>query len=125
MQVVLFSDGYDPRGRSNYNVKVAILDLAGQLFDPVEGVPCATSLLTWRELPRADWVPWAVNGCVHEIPLFSPACATLFSTSYSCASLWPTITRCGLSCRMGRVVAHANGIGRTILPTFSLKRHFI
>ena len=35
LQVVLFFDGYDPRGRSNYNVKVAILDLAGHLFDPV------------------------------------------------------------------------------------------
>ena len=51
LQVVLFSDGYDPRCRSNYNFKVAILDLAGQLFDPVEGVPSATSLLTWREPP--------------------------------------------------------------------------
>ena len=62
-----FSDGYDPRGRSNYNVKVAILDLAGQLFDPFEGVPSATCLLTWRELPRADWASWAVNGRVQQI----------------------------------------------------------
>ena len=64
LQVVFFLDGYDPRGRSNYNVKVAILDLAGQLFDPVEGVPSTTSLLTWRELRRADWASWAVNGRV-------------------------------------------------------------
>ena len=64
LQVVLFSDGYDPRGRSNYNVKVAILDLVGQLFHPVEGVPSATSLLTWREL---DWAAWAVNGRSQEI----------------------------------------------------------
>ena len=32
LQVVLFSDGYDPCGRSKYNVKVAILDLCRSAF---------------------------------------------------------------------------------------------
>ena len=40
---------------------------AGRLFDPIEGVPSATSLLTWGELPRADWAAWAVNGRVQEM----------------------------------------------------------
>ena len=38
-----------------------------QLFHPDEGVPSATSLLTWRELPRADWAAWVVTGRVQEI----------------------------------------------------------
>ena len=48
-------------------MKVAILDLASQLFDAVEGVPSATSLLTWRELPRAVWAALALNWRVREI----------------------------------------------------------
>ena len=67
LRVVLFFDGYDPRSRKYYNVKVAILDLQGHLFDPVEALPSATSLLTWRELSRADWARGAVNGRVQEI----------------------------------------------------------
>ena len=37
--------------------------------------------------------------------------ATLCSLGYICASLWQTITRCGLSCRFGKLVAPTNGIG--------------
>ena len=35
-------------------------------YDLVEGVPSATSLLTWRALPRAHWATWAVNSRVQE-----------------------------------------------------------
>ena len=47
LQVVLFLDGYDPRGRSNYNVKVAILVSA---VGCAAGSACGNSPPFWHTL---------------------------------------------------------------------------
>ena len=73
LDVFLYVDGYTPRGTSNYNSKVCLVDAAGALFANASAVPTTTELLSWREMPRVAWDSWQA-GRIEELERLARAC---------------------------------------------------
>ena len=64
LSLLLYGDGYSPRGRPNVTTKLALLDKSRTLFPFVDGsggLPQSTGFLTWRELPKAEYSNWIPN----------------------------------------------------------------
>ena len=76
LDVFLYVDGYTPRGTSNYNSKVALVDAAGALFANASAVPTTSELLSWREMPRVAWDRWQA-GRIEELERLARAAIAL------------------------------------------------
>ena len=59
LQVFVYADGFNPRGRGNVNAKVALVDGYEHLVPYVDtDVPWASAPLSWREMAKAEWDAW-------------------------------------------------------------------
>ena len=53
LQLFLYADSFQPRGRTDHRSLVALVDVDGLLLRPPDvGVPGSSVLLTWRQLGK-------------------------------------------------------------------------